>query len=214
MSKEIVYSGDPLCAWCFGFTDIYSLIRENYKEKVRFSMVMGGLRVESSIKVDSTVKTLIQRNLITVSQRTGQTFSTDKINDLPDGEYNSEPPCRAVVTVRLIDPELEFPYYKALHYAFYRDMKNITDPVCMCAEAKKLGISPSAFHGVFESDETREMTRKDFDLSRKAGVLGYPALILKDKDGLKVLNQGYKPLEHLTKAIDGWLEGRPAHLFL
>lgn len=214
MNKEIVYSGDPLCAWCFGFTDIYSGIRDAYRNKVRFSMVMGGLKVESPLIIDSEVKLLIQKNLLTVSQRTGQTFSIDRINDLPEGAYNSEPPCRAVVTVRAIDPELEYPYYKALHHAFYRDMKNITDPVCLSDEAENLGISLSKFHHLFDSYEIREKTRKDFEASRKAGVLGYPALVLKAEADQRVLNQGYKPLEQLAPAIDNWLEGRPAPLLI
>ena len=177
-------------------------------------MVMGGLKVESSLTIDASIKKLMEKNLTTVAQRTGQVFSVDKIHLLPEGMYNSEPPSRAVVTVRLLCPSLEFDYYKALHYAFYRDMKNINDPQCLCSEADRLGIDRYSFMQVYESEDAREKTREDFVRSKKAGVLGYPALILKDENGLRILNQGYKPLEPLVAAIESWLAGKSTPLIL
>lgn len=210
MSKEIVYSGDPLCAWCFGFTDIFTHIQETFRDSVGFSMIMGGLRVDSSFMIDESTKIRMHQNLVTVSKRTGQAFSVDRLHELPDGKYNSEPPCRAVITVRTLDPGCEFAYYKALHRAFYLDMKNIMTTGCLCGEAEKLGIDSKEFMTAFESREIREKTRQDFELSQRLGVLGYPALVLKDETGQQVLNQGYKPLDQLTRAIESWLDGKNA----
>jgi putative protein-disulfide isomerase len=212
VDKEIIYAGDPLCAWCFGFTDIFTSIQETFRNSIRFSYVMGGLKVGSSIPICAKIKERIQANWATVVHRTGQAIAVDKIEALPEGDYNSEPPCRAVVTVRTLDHDLGFAYYKAVHRAFYLDMKNISDPICLCELARDMGIADTIFFDLFHSDSVREATLRDFERSKKAGVLGLPALILKDGTGVRVLNQGFKPLAQLEEAIQSWVDGHAAPL--
>jgi putative protein-disulfide isomerase len=207
MDKQIIYAGDPLCAWCYGFGEVFETVRETFGDRVRFSMIMGGLRVTSSIPVCEKIKTLLRDNWSAVVRRTGQAIALDRIDELPEGDYNSEPPCRAVVAVRTVNPDLAFSYYAALHRAFYLSMKNINDPDCLAEEAQHLGIDPKTFFDLFHDEAVIEETRRDFENARQAGVLGYPALILKDATQNRVLNQGYQPLERILSGIDAWLTG-------
>lgn len=212
MTKEIIYAGDPLCAWCFGFTGVYSSIQKKFQDSVTFSYLMGGLKVGSSIPITAQIKDRLKDGWTTVAQRTGQTIAVERIDELPEGDYSSEAPCRAVVAVRSLDHDLGFAYYKSIHRAFYLDMKNINDLECLCELAENLGVDESTFFERYRSEDVKEDTFKDFDQSKKAGVLGLPALILKDENGSRVLNQGFKPLAPLSEAIEGWLNGKAAPL--
>lgn len=213
MNKKIIYSGDPLCAWCFGFTEIFEKIINRYSDRISFSIIMGGLRVENSVMIDESVKESLHKNWTSVSKKTGQEISTERISELPEGRYNSEPPCRAVVTVRSLKPQAVFSYYKKIHRAFYIDMQNINDPNLLYELASEAGISKKDFLSLYDSDEIISETQNDFLTSEASGVLGFPALVLEDDTGKVVLNQGYKPLDTIINGIDSWLEGKKPGFF-
>ena len=213
MEKEIIYVGDPLCGWCYGFTDVFEKVISKYSDTAKISIVMGGLKVEDSIFINKKVKKLISKNWVTVMDKTGQTFAVDSINNLPEGEYNSEPPCRAVVTMRELKPEVAYSFYKDLHMAMYRHTKNNTDPKLFSNLARHYGVTIDEFTQSYNSEEMKARTQLDFEYSKKSGVLGFPAFVLKDDEGLFVLNQGYKSYEMIEKGIDGWLKGEKAILF-
>ncbi len=207
MRKEIIYVGDPLCGWCYGFTNVFEKVIEKYQDIAKITIVMGGLKVEESIHINKKIKNLIYKNWTTVMDKTGQTFAVDLIDKLPEGKYNSEPPCRAVVTMRNLKQEATFHYYKELHTAMYRMAKNNTDPALFSEIAQRHSITKEAFNKSYNSDTMKIKTQMDFDFSKSSGVLGFPAFILKDEGGTFVLNQGYKPYEMIEKGIDGWLKG-------
>lgn len=213
MEKEIIYVGDPLCGWCYGFTEVFESVRNRYQEQAAISIVMGGLKVEESITINDKIKRMISKNWQTVMERTGQAFAVEDVNSLPNGIYNSEPPCRAVVTVRTLKPEAAIAYYKDLHKAMYIDVKNINDTNLFSELAERHGIASDIFQTHFNSDEMKSATQSDFDYSRDSGVLGFPAFILKDSDGHFVLNQGFKPLEMITKGIEDWFKGERMLIF-
>lgn len=213
MKKEIVYVGDPLCGWCFGFTDVFEKVMKKYNNSLNFSIVMGGLKVEDSIHINETIKDLIYQNWVGVMNKTGQTFAVDLIASLPEGYYNSEPPCRAVVTVKHLKPESAISYYKSLHKAMYLQAKNNTSPDLLSELAVRAGISKNDFNTHFYSDEIKTKTQKEFEFSKKSGVLGFPAFILIDETGSFVLNQGYKPFKEIEKGIESWLKGEKTIIF-
>lgn len=213
MKNELIYVGDPLCGWCFGFTTIFEHIAETYGDIFNISIIMGGLKVKNSISITKEIKEFISQNWSTVMNRTGQHFAIDLVSELPDGDYNSEPPCRAVVTVRHLKPEAALPYYKAVHTAMYMNAKNINDPELLCELAVQTGISETDFYTYYYSDEMKTETKKDFDFSEKSGVLGFPAFVLVDETGPFVLNQGYKSLNDIERGIEGWLRGEKTIIF-
>ena len=207
MRRELVYVGDPLCGWCFGFTEIFEKIIEKYKNTFNISIVMGGLKVKDSIMVNSKTKGFIVKNWNNVMTTTGQEFAVDLIDSLPEGEYNSEPLCRAVVTVKKLKPACAVPYYKALHKAMYLEGKKINDPELLCEIATKFGVLDTVFNTKFASEEIKAETQKEFDYAKNVGVLGFPAFVLVDETGSFVLNQGYKPLQNIELGIENWING-------
>lgn len=48
---SILYVTDPLCPWCYGFGSVMKRIKEKYENKIRFSLVLGGLRFEESAEL-------------------------------------------------------------------------------------------------------------------------------------------------------------------
>ena len=205
--KEIIYVGDPMCAWCFGFSNILDTLIETFQNQVDFSIVMGGLRVEEPIVADKEIRKMLFNNWSAVTRKTGQEISVHLLENSENFLYNSEPSSRAFTTVRKIDPDTARPYYKALHEAFYLGLKDITETDLLCHLGKNLGINTDEFTRIFESDAIRRETENDFSYAQNLGVLAFPSLVLKNGNDKAILNQGYKPLEPLHATIKKWIEG-------
>lgn len=205
--KEIIYMGDPLCAWCFGFAPVLDALIERFGATVPFRVIMGGLRVGDPLLVTGTVKQKLVENWRGVTQATGQPIHGHLLAEAPDFLYDSAPASRAVVAVRRMEPSLALPYYQALHHAFYREMKDITQPELLCDLARGMGLSRSGFAALFASESIRRETDADFNLAATYNALAFPALVLKEGSTASVLNQGYKPLSALSPLLDAWVSG-------
>ncbi len=204
MSVPILwYFADPMCSWCWGFSPVIERVRDEYRERMKVALVLGGLRHET------TPMTAAQRDDILhhwhqVHARTGQPFRFE--NALPDGfVYDTEPASRAVVAVGGLDPALAFPLFKAIQTAFYAEGRDITQPGVLADLAAGLGVDAAAFQSAFGSDAARARTQAHFRQARQAGVRGFPALILQQDAQLHSVSNGCQSLDTVRAALDTWL---------
>ena len=106
--KELILVVDPMCSWCWGFAPAVSSIREKYAERLSLAVVVGGLRAGNDKVMDDEAKGTIRHHWEDVNKATGQPFDFDFFKR-DDFTYDTEPACRAVVTVRALKrrrPEL------------------------------------------------------------------------------------------------------------
>ena len=108
MNEKILwYIADPMCSWCWGFAPTINEIRLNYSEKLKIKLVMGGLR-SGKLAMASEQRAEILNHWKAVNERTGQPFSFE--GAMPEGFiYDTEPSCRGVVAMSLINSSLVFP---------------------------------------------------------------------------------------------------------
>lgn len=206
--KEIIYVGDPMCAWCFGFAPVLDALMERFGPVVPFRFIMGGLRVEAPIPITEAMKPKLLANWRGVTQTTGQPINGHLLSGAPEFLYDSAPASRAFVAVRGLDEALALPYYQALHHAFYMEMRDITRPGVLCELAARLGISEAVFADRLASEAVGAQTEADFALARDYNAQAFPALVLKEAGTAAILNQGYKPLDGLADIIAAWTSGQ------
>ncbi len=197
------YFADPMCSWCWGFSPVIESVRDEYRERMKIALVLGGLRHET------TPMTAAQRDDILhhwhqVHARTGQPFRFE--NALPDGfVYDTEPASRAVAAVGGLDPALVFPLFKAIQAAFYAEGRDVTRPGVLADLVAGLGVDVAAFQSAFDSDAARSRTQAHFRQARQAGVRGFPALILQQDAQLHSVSNGCQSLDTVRAALDTWL---------
>jgi len=197
---------DPMCSWCWGFSPVIETLRDAYRDRMKIALVLGGLRHETA-PMTAAGRDEILHHWQQVHARTGQPFRFD--GALPEGfVYDTEPACRAVVTVGGIEPALIFPLFKAIQNAFYAEGRDVTQPDVLADLAAELGTDREAFLQAFDSDAARARTQAHFRQARQAGVRGFPALILKQDTQLHSVSNGCLPLDTVRAAIDSYL--RPA----
>ena len=130
---------------------------------------------------------------------TDQPFSFDFFNR-DNFIYNTEPACRAIVTMRNLKPNLVFSYFESLHYSFYFENHDITSPEVLSKNAIKFGVDKKAFQ-VFRSQEIIDETSRDFETARRMDVSGFPSLVLKDAERTIPLSRGYQTLNALSAKL-------------
>lgn len=139
-----------------------------------------------------------------VYRRTQQPFNFEF--NLPAGfVYDTEPACRAVVTVRNLKADVEYPYFSALQRGFYVSNRDLTQPQVLAEIAADFDIDRDVFLQRLGSSEVSEQTQQDFRFCRKLRVDGFPAVLLEHKFQYDRLAQGYNEFAALKPKIDAWL---------
>ena len=204
-AKEILFVADPMCSWCWGFSPVIAAIDEATRDRAAITLVVGGLRPGTTESMDDAMKATIRHHWEEVGRASGQPFSFDFFGR--DGfVYDTEPACRAAVTVRQLEPEATLPYFAALHRAFYVDGEDTTDPATLGRLAEEFGVDAEAFAEAFASDELARATAEDFQFSRHLGVSGFPTVVVNDRQGYALLTVGFRPFEALQPDLEAWLK--------
>lgn len=204
MSRQILYFGDPMCSWCWGFSPVLMAIDAAFAAATPVSLIVGGLHTGDATPMSDETKATIRHHWEQVNEATGQPFSFGFF-DWQGFVLDTEPACRAAVTMRGLKPEATLPFYESIHHAFYVDNKDTTKAEVFAELAGAAGVDGDTFVKAFHSPPVVEETRNDFRFSRQLGVTGFPTVVLKSAAGMALLTAGYRPFEALEPAIKTWL---------
>jgi putative protein-disulfide isomerase len=202
--NRLIYIADPMCSWCYGFVPEMQRLMEHYKNRLRFSLIMGGLRPGGGDPWNEEMKGFLRHHWEEITEKTKQPFNFNLL-ERSDFHYDTEPPCRAVVVVRDLMPEKTFSFYKAIQHAFYYLNQNPNElefylPIC-----DSLGIAKDAFEEKFYSEEYKNKTLKDFAHSRQLGIRGFPSIVLANETSIRLVTHGYSDFETMKNTLEGLL---------
>ncbi len=211
-TQRILYVGDPMCSWCYAFAPEMNRLREAAGD-IPVSVLTGGLRSETEPMNDAR-KTTLRGYWSQIQEQTGRPFNYELL-DADDFCYDTEPACRAVVTVRDLasgtgSDHTALDYFHALQSAFYADSRYINLAPVAASIATQFGVTEQSFINSFESDATKARTADDFRQSRNIGVTGFPTVVLQTDDQFYALTVGYQTFEALAGPLETWMKtGKP-----
>lgn len=200
---HLIYIADPLCSWCYGFGPELAKVLERHGD-TELDLVMGGLRPFNREAPSDAFKAMLRGHWEHVARASGLGFDP-AVLDRAGFVYDTEPPCRAVVTARHLDPSRAFDFMKAVQLAFYRDARDVTDAAVLADVAAESGYDRAAFAAALESDPMREATGLDFARSRSLGVSGFPTLGVAHGPQVYLVTSGFVTddvLEHRLAEIE------------
>ena len=204
MEREIIIAVDPMCSWCWGFSPVIEAIDREYAGAAPVTLVAGGLRPLTTEPMDDAMKADIRHHWQDVQKASGQPFEFSFF-ERNGFVYDTEPPCRALVTVRGLKPDATVPFLAAMHKAFYTENRDVTNGEILQELAADEGIDPDKFMKSFSSREMTYATANDFHRSQTMGVRGYPTVILRSGENLALLCAGFRPFDDLKPQLDEWI---------
>ena len=202
--NEIVYIGDPMCSWCWGFAPVMKSIQRDFNQRATITLILGGLHAYDTFPMDEQYKLNIKHHWQDVNKTTGAVFDY-RFFDRKDFVLDTEPACRAVVTIRRIKPSAALSFYESISRCFYSENKDTTDVETFKSLVERLDINFQEFSEKFNSTEIKNETKDDFQFSKKIGVTGFPTVLLKENDKLRILTTGYRPYTLIQPMLIQWL---------
>lgn len=198
--QTLWYIADPMCSWCWGFSPVIESIREMYKNQLQIELVVGGLRPGTIEPLHPSKRSEILQHWWNVQHRSGQPFKFE--NALPDDFiYDTEPACRALVSVAVLDSERVFPLLHMIQNAFYVEQLDVTRTEILSQLAVNVGIQLERFTAIYDSDTLKLKTQQQFQQSIQWGVRGFPSLLYVENNTPTFLANGYCDIHELQSRI-------------
>ena len=206
--NSLVYVGDPMCSWCYGFgVPLHQLLEQ--LPGVPLAVVLGGLRAYNQEVMPDALKSTLHHHWEEVTKRSGKPFGTGQF-DRESYIYDTEPACRAVVAIRTHVAEHTLAMYHAVQHAFYAMGRDITQTSVLAdvwqelVDSRQIGdvdFSRDAFVSAFESDTIQTHTRNDFAMVQQWGIRGFPALIAVVNGEAQLVANGYMEAGEMLQRV-------------
>jgi putative protein-disulfide isomerase len=203
---HFIYFADPMCSWCWGFSPVVEALRERTAEILPIRLVMGGLRPGTTTPMPEDAR----RNLVShwreIHELTGQPFGEGLI-DLDGFVYDTDPAARAVVLARRTSTDLAIDYLARVQRAFYADSLDVTKNAVLVDLAVELGFDGEAFAAGLGDEGLKSETWRDYAVSQRAGVTGFPTLVVgPNADGTYApISRGYQDPDSVLAGVGAWL---------
>ncbi len=196
----LIYIGDPMCSWCYGFSPEFSKATEQLGDKVDLQLVMGGLRPYNQESM-ADLGDFLKEHWEHVNEASNQPFYYEILKE-KEMKYDTEPICRANVIARELNPEKAWQFFKLSQIAFYKDNQDPNQLKTMLEVAKACELPLDKFEEMFVSDEWKEKVKDDFQYSADLGVRGFPSVVLKKGEQYFMVVNGYAKAGAVVKAVE------------
>jgi len=203
---HLIYFSDPMCSWCYGFSPVIEDIRRAYGDALPIRVVVGGLRPGTDKPMTPQAAAEIAGHWAHVHEASGLPFDPAVINR--EGfVYDTDPAARAVVVVRREGQDVALKFLGAAQRAFYAEARDITQGEVLADLAADYGLDRDRFLADWATEEAKAETWRDYAVSQRAGVTGFPTLVggPNDQGVYGVVTRGYAPSEQVLAILKDWI---------
>jgi putative protein-disulfide isomerase len=211
MEQTLIYCYDAYCGWCYGFSPVIKKIAEEYKDKLFFEVLSGGMIISEKLQPISVTSGYIQKAYKTVEEYTGIKFGEDFLwhifnPDKSDWFLNSEKSAIALCIFKEYYPDLQVQSASDLQYALNYEGRDLCDDEAYRHLLEKYNIPAEKFYEKLHSNEYKEKAYYEFALVKQLQITGFPAVLMQ-ANGSKfyLLARGFTDYETLKTRIDNVL---------
>jgi len=205
--KSLVYVFDPLCGWCYGFSPVIRELYEATRRRARWEIWAGGMvlgdRVGPIGRISEFLKKALPRVEGTTGVRFGEAFTT---RVLEEGSLvlSSFEPSRALHAVKALAGDRALAFALNLQRALYEEGRDVTSLAVLSEVAEAVRVV--GFDIEYLKVETYEATVAEFRHVSDLGITGFPTLLGRDGDEVRVFSRGWAPFDRVFEPVNRWLE--------
>ena len=205
MKTTLYYVHDPMCSWCWGFSQTLKKLLENLPKEIKVQRLLGGLAPDSNAPMPISMQESIKSNW----SRIEDTINGVKFNydfwEKNTPRRSTYPACRAVIAARKQGTEYDYKMTAEIQRAYYQEARNPSDNSTLIELAGELNLSTSKFENDLFSDDIENEFIKEISFSRELYAESYPSLVLvigEDSFTIKInYNESHVMKEEIEKHL-------------
>ena len=174
----LYYFHDPMCSWCWGFSQSLNDLRQGLPPNVAFKRILGGLAPDNSAGMSPELRLQIQSSW----RRIEAMIPTIKFNfdywEKCQPRRSTYPSCRAVIAARQQGEQYDELMTKAIQSAYYQQARNPSLDETLIEIASELKLDSLAFAESLNSASTVQALEKEIQFSRDLDIESFPSLVL------------------------------------
>ncbi len=202
--SKLFYFYDPLCGWCYGFSPVIKALEEKYSTTITFETISGGMALGERVKPLSEMHTYLRDAMPRLEEMTGVQFGEKYMEIFEEGSImlNSETPCIAMTVFKSMSSKSSIKFASALQNELYYKGVNLNLAENYQSIAESFDIPWEVFKKKMQSEEYKQKTYKEFEISQQAGINGFPSVVLQIENQGYLIARGYRPENEMIEVID------------
>ena len=210
--STLIYCYDAYCGWCYGFSEVMKKIYSEYKNRLEFEVLSGGMILpEEPVSIGATAK-YIESAYPRVEEITGIKFGEDylwhiKHPDVSDWYPDSLKPAIALCVFKDYYPDQQILFASDLQYALHFEGRDLTDNEAYRLLLDKYNIPAEEFYEKLDDEEYEDRAKYEFSLCKQLNVTGFPAVFIQlSETKFYQVAQGFIDYESLNLRIENILK--------
>lgn len=208
---RLIFVGDPMCSWCYGFGKELSLLSERYPD-LPVDILVGGVQAGATEPMSEEMKRFRLSHWHRVEKASGLPFNREAFMELQGFVYDTEPACRAIVALRHVAPRAsQLAVFRAIQHAFYAEGRDTSDGVVLAdiVSAALLiqgfPVDADEFLAAWQDVDVIAATAAEFQAVRRWGIQSFPTLLLDRGGQVSVLAPGYMSVNEMDVRLSSVL---------
>ncbi|MDZ4796207.1 MAG: DsbA family protein [Bacteroidota bacterium] len=212
MHPLIYYCYDAYCGWCYGFSPVIQQIAVEYKVKLSFEVLSGGMIPPEHARPISAMAEYISKGYKRVEETTGIQFGPDYLWHIfnsgeSDWVPHSQTSAIALCIFKELYPEQQVAFAADLQHALHFEGRDLTDKEAYRYLLEKYAIDPADFYKKLNSEEYKDKALYEFALCKQLQVTSFPAVLLQASETkFYLVAKGYASYENVKARIDNILK--------
>ncbi|HUC79714.1 MAG TPA: DsbA family protein [Flavisolibacter sp.] len=204
----LIYCYDAYCGWCYGFSPVITKLEKEYRDRLQFEVLSGGMIFPETPQHFAPTAKYIQTAYKRVEELTGIKFGEDFLwhvfnPDKTDWYPHSEMPAIALCIFKEYQPDNAVEIAADLQYALNYEGRDLTDKEAYRHLFPKYNVPEEEFYTKLKSEEYKEKAYYEFALVKQLQVTGFPCVLMQVSDSkFYLLAQGYTDYETLKGRVE------------
>lgn len=202
MKATLFYIHDPMCSWCWGFSQSLSELLTKLPADIKVKRLLGGLAPDTDSAMPQSMQEQIKNNWARIEDTIPEVkFNFDFWSETTP-RRSTYPDCRAVIAARLQNEKFDTLMTKAIQNAYYQQARNPSNDSTLIELASELNLILEDFIQDLNSIEIKNRLMFEINLSRELFAESYPSLVLKVNDDIFSIAVEYNDSQLMLNSIN------------
>lgn len=205
MKTTLIYVHDPMCSWCWGFTDVYEQLLEKLPAEIVIRRLLGGLAPDSEVSMPESMQAMLQQTWRRIETMIpGKQFNFEFWSQCTP-RRSTYPACRAVIAAREQGEQYDLIMTRAIQQAYYQQARNPSDHETLVKLAAEIGLDAERFASQLLDEKTHQQLLDEIDSARSIGIDSFPSLMLEQNGQRTPILANYTNMDLILNQINASL---------